>query len=274
VKAAVVVLAALALAAAAPAAVPGGGQVREVTMPGKFFAPGQIQVLVGDTVSWKNQDTTNHTSTSDDDVWDSGYVAPGLSFSFVFNKVGTYRYHCSIHRFMRGEVVVVPVALSGPASSVAAGGRVVLSGLAPGGTRKVAVVRLGDGGKVVGRAVPAGDGSFTVVLHVYRPTDFVAQAHGRSSPHVHVAVAPHVRVTRSGSTVSAVAKPARKGAAAALQRYDREHFTWRDVTHGRLDARSHVAFQLPAQAGRYRVVVRGGHGWADGASPTVVVRHA
>src|SRR5262249_44475330 len=201
--------------------------------------------LVGDTVSWKNEDATNHTSTSDDDVWDSGYISPGLSFSYTFDKIGTYRYHCSIHRFMRGEVVVVPVALSGPASSVAAGGRVVLSGLAPGGARKVAGGRLGGSGKVVGRAVPAGDGSFTVALHVYRPTDLVARAKGASSPHVHVAVSPHVRVTRSGSTVTAAAKPARKGARATLQRYDREHFTWKDVTHGRVDAHSRVSFPLP-----------------------------
>jgi plastocyanin len=269
VKAVLVALAALALAAAAPA-VPGGGQVREVTMPGKLYAPGRIQVLVGDTVSWKNQDATNHTSTSDDDVWDSGYIAPGLSFSFVFNKVGTYRYHCSIHRFMRGEVVVVPVALSGPTSGVAAGGRVVLSGLAPGGTRKVAVVRL-PGGKVVGHAVPAGDGSFAVTIHAYEPTDLVARANGHASPRVHVAVAPHVRVTRTGGTVTAAAKPARRGAAAALQRYDREHFTWLTIAHAHLDPRSRVSFALPSRAGRYRVVVRGSNGWADGASPTVVV---
>src|SRR5262249_36514215 len=72
-KLAAIALGALVLAAAAPAA-GGGGQVREVTMPGKFFAPGRIQVLVGDTVTWRNADGTNHTVTSDDDLFDSGYV--------------------------------------------------------------------------------------------------------------------------------------------------------------------------------------------------------
>ena len=40
----------------------------------------------------------------------------------------------------------------------------------------------------------------------------------------------------------------------------------------RLDSRSRVTFALPARHGRYRVVVRGGGGWADGASSAVVVR--
>jgi plastocyanin len=271
-KVALAAIGALVLAAAAPAAEPRDGAVREVTMPGKLYAPGLIQVLVGDTVVWRNADGINHTVTSDDDVFDSGYLAPGLTFSRVFAKNGAYRYHCSIHRFMRGEVVVVPVALSAPRTSVVSGARVVLNGLAPSGTTTVAVVGLGGGGKVIGHAVPAGDGSFTVTLHPYRPADLVARTKGASSPHVHIAVAPHVRVTRSGGSLTAVATPARDGSAAVLQRYDREHFTWRTVVRGRLDGGSRVSFAQPASAGRYRVVVRGGRGWADGASAALVVR--
>jgi plastocyanin len=271
-KVALAAVAALILAAAAPAAGPGDGAVREVTMPGKLYAPGLLQVLVGDTVVWRNADGVNHTVTSDDDVFDSGYVAPGLTFSRVFAKNGAYRYHCSIHRFMRGEVVVVPVALSAPRGSVLSGARVVLSGLAPSGTTRVAVVRLGGGGKVVGQTVPAGDGSFTIALHPYSPADLVARTKGASSPHVHVAVAPHVRVARSGASVAAVATPARDGSAAVLQRYDREHFTWRTISRARLDGRSRVSFAQPSSGGRYRVVVRGGRGWADGASAALVVR--
>jgi plastocyanin len=273
-RVALAAVAALALAPVASAAGPGAGSVREVTMPGKLFAPGLLQVLVGDTVVWRNADGINHTATSDDDVFDSGYLAPGLTFSRVFAKAGAYRYHCSIHRFMRGEVVVVPVALSAPRSSVVSGARVVLSGLAPSGTRKVTVVRLGGGGKVVGHAVPAGDGSFSVALHAYRPADLVARTKGASSPHVHVAVAPHVVVTRTAAGLTAAARPARAGAGAVLQRYDRERFAWRTVSRARLDAGSRAAFVRPSRAGRYRVVVRGGRGWADGASATVVVRPA
>ena len=59
-------------------------------MPGRAFAPGRIQVLVGDTVVWRNADGTNHTVTSDDDLFDSGFIAPGLTFAEAFAKPGTY----------------------------------------------------------------------------------------------------------------------------------------------------------------------------------------
>ena len=243
-------------------------------MPGRAFAPGRIQVLVGDTVVWRNADGTNHTVTSNDDLFDSGYIAPGLTFAEAFAKPGHYAYHCSIHKFMRGEVVVVPVALSAPVEPVASGGRVVLRGFAPTGTAKVTVVHTGRPGRVVARVEPAGDGSFTVPLRVYRPENFSATAKGVASPPVHVAVAPKVRARRSGSAVLASAVPGRPGARAVLQRYERELFAWRTVARGRLSPASRTTFALPQRAGRFRVVVRGSDGWADGISGSVVVRRA
>ena len=128
---------------------------REVSIPARVFAPGEIQVLLGDTVVWRNGDGTNHTVTSDDDLFDSGFIAPGLTYAQAFTKTGTFLYHCTIHKTMRGEVIVVPVALSAPAEPVISGGRIVLQGLAPTGTSRVVVNRLGGGGKVVGRVAPA-----------------------------------------------------------------------------------------------------------------------
>ena len=65
--------------------------------------------------------------------------------------------------------------------------------------------------------------------------------------------------------------PSRAGARAVLQQYVREKFAWRTVSRGRLDGSSRVSLALPSgRIGRYRIVVRGGHGWADGASGAVV----
>ena len=56
----------------------------------------------------------HHTVTANDASFDSGYISPGGTFARTFAKVGVYPYHCTIHKFMKGEVVVVPVALAGP----------------------------------------------------------------------------------------------------------------------------------------------------------------
>ena len=50
------------------------------------------------------------TVTSDDGVFDSGDLASGQTFSFAFDKPGTYWYFCRPHPFMRGRVVVATAA--------------------------------------------------------------------------------------------------------------------------------------------------------------------
>ncbi len=79
-----------------------------------------IKIKLGSTVVWTNQDTTDHTimtgnmddsqshSTSDDK---SELMSPvlknGESYSYTFNEVGNYSYHCSRHPFDKGNVAVV-----------------------------------------------------------------------------------------------------------------------------------------------------------------------
>ena len=90
-----------------------GGPASAVTIPSgaatlanRAFAPDEVDVAVGDTVTWTNNDSVSHTSTSDRSGWDSGVVAPGGHFSFAFPAAGTYQYHCAIHPGMVGTVVV------------------------------------------------------------------------------------------------------------------------------------------------------------------------
>ena len=46
-------------------------------MPGKLYDPARLDVLVGTTVAWKNDDSTNHTATAENDAFASGYIPPG-----------------------------------------------------------------------------------------------------------------------------------------------------------------------------------------------------
>lgn len=70
------------------------------------FRPGTLTVAKGTRVKWTNKGAATHTSTSNKGVWDSGSIAPGGTFSHVFKKVGTFKYHCTIHPTMTAKIVV------------------------------------------------------------------------------------------------------------------------------------------------------------------------
>lgn len=72
------------------------------------FSPQDITVEQGDTVAWRNEGSTAHTVTSDDDTFDSGQVAPGKTWQRRFGSAGVYRYHCTPHPWMTAVVRVAP----------------------------------------------------------------------------------------------------------------------------------------------------------------------
>lgn len=240
-------------------------------MPGKLYDPARVSVLVGTTVTWTNDDSINHTVTADGDAFASGYVPPGGSFTFTFAKQGRYAFHCTIHTFMRGEIDVFGLVLSGPEGPVASGQRVVFAGLAPPGTGSV-TLRGGTTGDRVVRA--REDGSFVAPVTSTVPGAYRAVAGRLVSPVVRVQVKPAVHVVRTRHVLRVRARPARPGATAILQTYDRDHFSWRDIARGKLDGRSRARFELPERLDRVRIVVEGTKGWADGVSRTVRLRGA
>lgn len=71
-----------------------------------MFAPGTITIKAGASVTWKNTDDEPHTVVSDTGLFRSGALDTNESFSFRFDKPGTYHYACSIHPRMVGTIVV------------------------------------------------------------------------------------------------------------------------------------------------------------------------
>ena len=74
---------------------------------------GFIEIIVNDTVFWKNGDISTHTITSgtplngSDGVFDSGKMGPGKFFVQKFTEVGEFPYYCTIHPWRTGLVSVV-----------------------------------------------------------------------------------------------------------------------------------------------------------------------
>ena len=71
-----------------------------------MFSPTPLTVKAGSTVTWTNKDDEPHTVVSDTGVFKSGGMDTNESFSYKFDKPGTYHFTCSIHPRMVGTVVV------------------------------------------------------------------------------------------------------------------------------------------------------------------------
>ena len=90
----------------APATVVPKPQSTPVDIANFAFAPKTITVAVGTPVLWTNRDGVEHTVSSDNGRFDSNFLDVNQSFSQIFSTPGTYTYHCSIHPFMKGTIVV------------------------------------------------------------------------------------------------------------------------------------------------------------------------
>lgn len=92
-----------AVATASCSAAVAAGQ--QVGIANTAFAPTDVTVAVGSTVTWTNSDAATHTVTFDNGP-DCGSLATGKSTTVTFGTAGTFAYHCKIHPSMTGKVTV------------------------------------------------------------------------------------------------------------------------------------------------------------------------
>jgi plastocyanin len=78
-----------------------------VTMKNGVYSPNPVMVKVGQSVNWLNSDAVAHTAT-DVGVFDTGSIAPTSAADgpVIFNSVGTFNYHCTLHANETASVVV------------------------------------------------------------------------------------------------------------------------------------------------------------------------
>jgi len=95
------IIAALLLPTLAHAAAP-----VQVVIKSFAFGPETVRVTAGTTVTWVNKDIEPHTVVSNDKTFQSEALDTDETFSFTFDKPGSYGYFCSIHPHMIGKVEV------------------------------------------------------------------------------------------------------------------------------------------------------------------------
>jgi plastocyanin len=70
------------------------------------FGPARLEVSRGTRIIWTNTDSDPHTVTSDKRIWASEALDTGMHFARVFKQAGTFPYHCAIHPYMHGTIIV------------------------------------------------------------------------------------------------------------------------------------------------------------------------
>ena len=89
---------------------PGAGDPNNI----ETFVPPQISLSSRSTISWTNGDSITHTViaarnpeiTNGEAPFDSGPISPGYTWDKIFNSPAQFDYHCLIHPFMTGKVVI------------------------------------------------------------------------------------------------------------------------------------------------------------------------
>lgn len=82
--------------------------VFQVRIANMAFSPATLTVPAGITVTWINRDGDEHSVESDGKGFPSSTLLnTGETYAYTFTKPGTYTYHCGVHSYMTGKIVVI-----------------------------------------------------------------------------------------------------------------------------------------------------------------------
>ena len=265
---------------------------------GGGFSPSALTIAVGDTVTWRNDDSSSHQIASKSAGFTSPLIKPGETFSFTFKDAGRFSYQDEAAKRNKGTITVQgspPAAISVTAGAsttlVVYGGTVKLSGATSskraGETVTVYAQPYGSTTfAALGSALTEGGGSWTFLVRPKLETVYQARWKPSSatatSPSIGVRVRPQVllRVKAASGRVVTLFTKARAvrplaGKVLYLQRRNAfgQWVTQRRVTLG---ATSAVTFKARLPAGRSRVRMfmpkaQAGPGYLAGVSRTLVL---
>jgi YVTN family beta-propeller protein len=78
----------------------------KVSIANFAFAPADVTIATGATVTWSNDDGAPHGLAYKDGAKGTEELLPGEKFSRTYDQPGTFDYVCSVHPYMTGKVIV------------------------------------------------------------------------------------------------------------------------------------------------------------------------
>jgi plastocyanin len=239
------------------------------------FTPSAVTIGVGDTVTWRNDDTSSHQVVSKAAGFTSPLLKPGETFSFTFVTAGKFAYQDETAKKRRGTVEVrgapaaaISVSAGSSSSVVVYGATVTLSGQVsskrPQETVTVYAQPFGEAAMVaLGSALTGSEGRWSYIVRPRLQTAYEArwkpQAATATSSPVTVRVRPQVlfRVkAASGRVVTffTKARSVRPYAGKLLYLQRRNVFgQWVSLRKVTLGATSAATFKVRLPRGRSRV---------------------
>lgn len=252
--------AAVLLALALPAVAHGPAVPATVSILFQAFDPPERRVLAGDSVTWMNTSSREHTVTARNGRFDSGPLPPQRNYAQRFTASGVYPYFCRIHPTMSGTVDVRALLLEGPASAVVSGTQIELPGRAIAGVPSVTVQEDSGGGFRTIATAPVVAGKFHVLVRPRQSASYRAIAGPHASAPVRVVVGNPLALSsrrrgRKSVRLTVKALPPQPGATVVLQTWLKERFGWWPVSHRRLDRGSQARFSFRRRSRGRRVRV-------------------
>lgn len=79
----------------------------KVTVDDNQYAPAEITVPVGSTVTWQNTaQNAPHSAKAKDGSFDTGYIMPGAEGTATMSKAGSFEYFCEPHPYKTAKITV------------------------------------------------------------------------------------------------------------------------------------------------------------------------
>jgi plastocyanin len=206
----VVSIVALAAGAVALAAV-----TKVVAIKPAGFSPATQTITTGDSIRWRNDDTTDHQVVADNGLFASPILKPKATYTKTFTTSGTYNYRDTFEPAERGKIIVKgpppSVSIASSSGAVFFGAAIHVTGFISSGAANQTVeiwsrpVGQGSFAKAVELKTVSGGGyDWSTIPDIL--TEYQAKWGSRSSIVASVAVRPRLSFIRRAPYFVASAK--------------------------------------------------------------------